>query len=89
MMRATKPSPVAEFLDALADVIADRVAAKLAEASKPAPPEMVPKWLPGSEKPVRRRRGIVPKGEDPKWTAKEPCGILAFSRSGIPTTTGC
>ena len=79
-----RPSPVAEFLDALVDVIADRVATKLTEATKPASPQMAPKWLPGPEQPVRRRRGLVPKGEDPKWTAERALRDSGFLTFGDP-----
>jgi hypothetical protein len=86
--RTTKPSPVAQFLDVLADVIADRVATKLAETTKPTSPQMAPKWLPGTEKPVRRRRGLVPKGEDPKWTAQKALRDSGFLTFGDPGYDG-
>ena len=84
MKRTKGSSPVSEFLDALADVIAERVATKMTEASKPVPPRMVPKWLPGPEKPARRRRGLVPKGEEPCRTAERALRDSGFVTYGDP-----
>jgi hypothetical protein len=84
-VKRKKTSLVSEFLDALAEVIADRVATKMTEASKPAQPRMVPKWLPGSEKPARRRRGPAPRGEDARWAAQRvlrDSGFLTFGDPG-------
>jgi hypothetical protein len=45
---------------------------------------MAPKWLPGPEKLARRRRGLVPKGEDPKWTAERALRDSGFLTFGDP-----
>lgn len=84
MKRTKKPSTTQNFLDAIADVIADRVATRLAEAIKPAPPQMVPKWLPGSGKPARGRRGAAPKDEDVHLGAQRALRDSGFVTHGDP-----
>lgn len=68
-----------DLIDALADVIASRVAAKIIEAEKPpAMPERVPIWLMGPTPPRRTRgrrpiaRQSPPSSESPRsWTKAE------------------
>jgi hypothetical protein len=65
-------------------VIADRVANKLTEASKPATPEMVSKWLPGPEKPARPRR-TTPKYTTERVPSSDGC--VASSHGPVETST--
>jgi hypothetical protein len=79
-----KPTVSEEFLDAFADVIADRVATKLSEASKPAPPQTVPRWLPGPKKPTRRGRSPADEGRDIQWKAERALRNAGFLTFGDP-----
>lgn len=55
--RTKKPDLVLELIEALADVIASRVAANMVETQKPPPmPERVPIWLMGPKPPKGARR---------------------------------
>jgi hypothetical protein len=80
--RTKKPSTTHEFLDAFADVVADRVARKVVEASGPPPmPEKVPLWLHAPRLPRGKRR---PRPEG-KWTidgALRDAGLLKYGDPG-------
>jgi hypothetical protein len=85
--RTKKPSVSHDFLDAFADVIADRVATKLARAGSPEPRNLwVPKWLPGPEKPrSRRERGPREGKGDVQGLAQRlirEAGFLTFGDPG-------
>lgn len=77
--RTKKDTTALDLIDALADVIASRVAAKINEAQKPpAMPERVPIWLMGPKPPQRRRRQKTktmppPSTPEPRrsWTKAE------------------
>lgn len=79
--RTTKKDTTAlDLIDALADVIASRVAAKIIEAEKPAStPERVPMWLMGPKPPRRppRQQSLTkqaPSSVEPRhqsWTEAE------------------
>ena len=80
--REKKPGPAQQFLEALADVIADRVAAKIADSEKLAPiPEKVPLWLSGPKQPRGKKRPPI-QGE---WTidkALRNAGLLKYGDRG-------
>lgn len=88
MKRTKKPSVPLEFLDALADVIADRVATKLSEASKSPPqPREVPLWVPGPK--GGRTKPALPAGR--KWTpevALREAGMLTIGDPGYQEALG-
>lgn len=80
MKTKKKPSPAQEFLDALTDVIADRVAAKVVEAGKPPPmPEKVPLWLSGPPLPRPKRPPI-----EGKWTVEQALRNAGMLTHGDP-----
>lgn len=69
--RTKRGATALDLVDALADVIASRVAAKILDAQKPPPmPERVPMWLFGP-KPPRRTRPRGGKTKQPP--SAEPC----------------
>jgi hypothetical protein len=87
-MHTKKPSVSMEFLDALANIIADRVATKLSEASKSPPePREVPLWVPGPK--GRRTKPALPAGR--KWTpevALREAGMLTIGDPGYQEALG-
>lgn len=68
-----------EFIDALADVIASRVVAKLEVAKHPpATPDRVPLWVPGPE----RARGKRLPDDEGDWTAEKALRASGMIRHG-------
>lgn len=81
-LRRMRRTSTEEFLDALADVIADRVAAKVVEAAKASPtPEKVPAWLDGPKLPRRRQRPPI-EGEWTPEKALRSAGLVTFGDPG-------
>lgn len=80
---ARVPDPVAELIEALADVVADRVVAKLAAKDKTPPmPEMVPMWLMPSREPGAKRRTVrVGKDATPEQTLRA-MGLVKHGEPG-------
>jgi hypothetical protein len=80
-VKPKKNDPAREFIDALADVIADRVAAKLAEREKPiVRPERVPAWV----SDPRRRKGERQTPYVGEWTIEKALRSAGLVTVGDP-----
>lgn len=77
------PDPLAELVETLAEVVADRVVAKLAEReSVPPMPEKVPVWLSRpSESGTRRRRRSTDKNRTIEQTLRD-AGLVKMGDPG-------
>lgn len=77
----TKNPAMLDLLDALADVVAERVATRVVEATKPlVVPEKVPAWLSGPKKPRGARRPAI-VGE---WTPEKALRSAGLMTIGDP-----